>query len=157
MTGILWAVLQKPLAVQPLYSEGNPHHITLQYGVEREHWEDVIGLPMTAGALELCHGDRIQAIRVALPTWVQCQNPNPHITVSWVPGAQPVEANVMLNGPHHSELLSFPVHTIIEWLEWGEPPKRICSKCKVAPLRKNNKSGVCSKCQRNSQPNSKYR
>ena len=157
MTGILWAVLLEPLSVQPLYPEGSPHHITLQYGVEREYWENVIGLPMTAGVLELCHNDRIQAIRVALPTWVQCQNPNPHITVSWVTGAQPVEANVMLNGPHHSEALNIPAHTIIEWLEWGNPPKRICSKCKVAALGKNNKSGVCSRCQRNSQPNSKYR
>lgn len=118
MKGILWAVLQKPLAVQPLFFEGSPHHITLQYGVEREAWDNIIGLPMTVGALELCHNDRIQAIRVALPTWVQCQNPNPHITISWVEGAQPVESNAMLNGSHHSEPLGISIPTIIEFLDW---------------------------------------
>jgi hypothetical protein len=157
MTGILWAVLQEPLVVQPLYPEGSPHHITLQYGVEREAWGDIIGLPMTVGALELCHNDRIQAIRVALPTWALCQNPNPHITVSWVPGAQPVEANAMLNAPHHSEPMTIPIHTMIEFLEWGEPEKPTCSVCRVTPLGKNNKTGVCSRCQRNRQPNARYR
>ena len=157
MTGILWAVLLEPLPVQPLYPEGSPHHITLQYGVEREQWKDVIGSPMTSGAIELCHDDRIQAIRVALPTWVQCQNPNPHITVSWVPDAQPVESNTMLNGPHHAEPLSIPIQTMIEFLEWGKPAQRICTSCRVTPLGKNNRTGVCSKCQRNSQPNARYR
>jgi hypothetical protein len=149
MTGILWAVLKTPLTVQPLYPEGSPHHITLQYGVERGPWEEIIGLPMTVGAVAECHNARIQAIAVALPTWVQCQNPHPHITVSWVPGAQPVESNAMLAGEHHKAAVDYPIHTTIEWVEWGEPAQRVCSVCKVAPLRHNNKSGVCSRCQQN--------
>lgn len=157
MTGILWAVLLTPTSVQPLYPEGSPHHITLQYGVERGQWEDIIGLPMTVGAIELCHNDRVQAIRVALPTWVQCQNPNPHLTVSWLPGAQPVESNAMLNGPHHASPLEFPIHTRIEFLEWGTPADRICSVCRKAKLRADNKTGICARCQANNRPNSKYR
>jgi DnaJ-class molecular chaperone len=27
--------------------------------------------------------------------------------------------------------------------------ERLCSVCKVAPLRHNNKTGVCSRCQQN--------
>lgn len=159
MTGILWAVLQDTLSVRPLYSEGSPHHATLFYGVERKAWEEIIGLPMTISGIGLAHDSRIQAIRVVLPTWCPCQNPAPHVTVSWQPGVQPVEANAMLAAGDRIETdFDLAIHTRIEFLEWSpEPQVRLCSVCGEAKLRSDNKTGVCSRCQRSKQPNSRYR
>lgn len=123
MTGILWAVLQEPPSVRTRYCCGKPHHITLQYGAERESWEHLIGLPMTAIAAQEAWNDRIQAIQVVLPTWVSCQNVNPHISVSWVRDAAPVESNAMLANDYQSASVDFDcVSTIIEWVEWGDKP-----------------------------------
>ena len=159
MSGILWAVVQSPPALQPIFSEGTAHHITLQYGVEREAWEHLIGLPMTVGANAHCHNDRVQAIAVALPAWCPCQNSHPHITVSWTHGAQPVEANAMLATEHTRVDVGYPIHTLIEWLEWGEPAprQRTCSVCKERSLRSDNRSGICSRCQPRLQKNARYR
>lgn len=123
MTGILWAVLLESLPVQPLFPNSQAYHVTLAYGVEREAYEHVIGLPVTVGVLDICHQYDIQAVRVVLPNWVPCQNPAPHITVSWVDWAVPLQANNMLAGEH----ISIPcevdhVACLIEWLEWGDKP-----------------------------------
>lgn len=124
MTGILWAVVQSPISLQPRYPSGKPHHITLQYGVERQDWEHAIGLPVTVGVLEECWNDRIQALSVALPTWASCCNPHPHISVSWVEDANPVEANTMLHREHKSAPVNFDyIHCVIEFEEWGEVTK----------------------------------
>lgn len=140
MTGILWAVVQEPIALQPRYEAGKPHHVTLQYGVEREQWEHLIGLPMSAGVIAECWNDRIQALSVVLPNWVQCQSPNPHISVSWVIDAHPVESNAMLAGDHQAASVNFDyVQCVIEFQEWGEKPidprswrdrpKTLCPTC----------------------------
>lgn len=119
MTGILWAVIQEPFPVKPLFSKGKPHHITLQYKVEREAWEEIIGQPMTALAVQHCWNNRIQAVKVILPSWVQCQNSNPHVTVSWIPDVKPVEANAMLmEEGTNKEVAHFIIPTIIEWFEF---------------------------------------
>jgi len=125
MTGILWAVVQSPIALQPRFQSGVPHHITLQYGVERHEWEHLIGLPVTVGVLEECWNDRVQALSVILPDWwLPCRNPHPHISVSWVEDADPVESNSMLNSEHESAPVDFEyVHCTIEFEEWGEPVK----------------------------------
>jgi hypothetical protein len=123
VTGILWAVLTSPLPVQPLFSNGQAHHVTLAYGVERDAYEHVIGLPVTVGLIEVCSNETIQAVSVALPTWLPCQNPHPHITISWADGAAPAQANEMLQGAYKAEAV--PVdHALcmVEWLEWGESP-----------------------------------
>lgn len=141
MTGILWAVVAEPIALQPLFSNGQAHHVTLQYGVERKQYEHLIGLPMTVGVLSAAHNDRIQAISVVLPTWAPCQNIHPHITVSWVNGATPVEANAMLlSGEYQQqEFKQEIIHTIIEWLDWGEKP--------IDPRKWSDRaSGLCPTC-----------
>lgn len=142
MTGILWAVLQdSPIAVPARYCCGVPHHITLQYGVERDNWNQLIGLPMIAGVIGEAWNDRIQAIEVILPTWATCQTPHPHISISWVQDAAPIEANVMLANDHQSALLEFDrIHTIIEWVEWGEPTPLQCPNCKSDRLVKFGKT-----------------
>lgn len=160
MAGILQAVIIDPMSlpITPLYQEGTPHHVTLSYGGDRASVSHLIGLPVTVGAIEHCHNEEIQAIRVVLPSWLHCQNPNPHITVSWVPGSAPVRSNAMLAGEHESEAVSYPVHCIIEWIEWGEQkPDRVCSHCKTKKLRADNKSGICAECQPKLQKNYRYR
>jgi hypothetical protein len=125
MTGILWAVVISPPSLQSRYEAGAPHHVTLQCGVEREDWNHLIGLPMTAGIEAECWNSRIQALKLILPTWVQCQNPHPHLAISWVIDADPLEANAMLAGEHESQAVSFDaIHTIIEFQEWGEIPNK---------------------------------
>jgi hypothetical protein len=118
LSGILWAVLAQPVPVQPLYPNGKPHHVTLQYGVNRADWQHLIGLPITLGVSALAFDDRIQAIKVILPTWVECQNEHPHVTVSWVDGVCPARANRMLAGEHEEISLGVDhLHARIEWLE----------------------------------------
>lgn len=125
MTGILWAVPIALNAPPKLYPNGQAHHCTLQYGAEREQWDCLIGLPVTIGVTVEASNDRIQAIKVVLPNWVPCQNAHPHITVSWIDGASPIESNVMLSEPHRVKTLDLDhVTCVIEWLEWeGKPVK----------------------------------
>ena len=118
MPGILWAVIKSAVQADPVYPVGTPHHITLQFGVEREDWEHLIGTELTVEAIAHCHNERVQAIAVVLPVWCPRQNAYPHITVSWVPDANPVESNQMLATWHHRKKVSYPVQTVIEWLEW---------------------------------------
>jgi hypothetical protein len=132
MTGILWATIQQPIAIPRRYCCGEPHHITLAYGVDRFKYEELIGLPMTVGVTGEAWNDRIQAIEVVLPSWVPCQNPHPHISVSWVQDAQPVESNMMLAGEHESAQIEFDhLHTIVEFQEWGAKDDRPtkCPNC----------------------------
>ncbi len=158
MVGILWAVISNPIALPPLYPNIQEPHVTLQYGVERSQWEHQIGLPMTVGVLEAAFNDRIQAIVVILPTWASCQNPHPHLTVSWVDGAAPVEANAMLSGDYRQQPIGQEViHTTIEWLEWGESPidprkwsdrpSSLCPTCSRQKVKTNTRSltGYCRK------------
>lgn len=133
MTGILWAVLKEPLDLPRRFQCGQAHHVTLQHLIERDAVADLIGLPITVGILEECWNDRIQALKVVLPTWLPCQIPHPHISVSWIKEAHPVESNMMLAEEHESASTGFDhVFCMIEFEEWGEekPPQiRQCKHC----------------------------
>lgn len=79
-------------------------HITLQYNVPLTEeiaqflWKEPLAVNVTAN----CFNDRIQAVRVQLPDSVRslCQNSDPHMTISMVQGARPVQSNVMLGSNH---------------------------------------------------------
>jgi hypothetical protein len=119
--GIFWAVLQQPIAIQQRYPNGTPHHITLQYGVERSDWEWAIGQEFEAIIWEEVWSDRIQALRVHVTqSLVLCCNAYPHITVSWVDGAEPVESNTLL-----AELAAGVRHQFIPWNPRQHVPCRI--------------------------------
>lgn len=118
MKGILWGVIQQPLPIEKLYSCGLSHHCTLQFGVERKDWQQYEGREFKAIAIAHCYNDRIQAIAIALPGWVPCQNQYPHITVSYQAGVEPVESNAMLEGMHHREEVEYSIQFKIEFLEW---------------------------------------
>jgi hypothetical protein len=79
-------------------------HITLQYNVPLTEeiaqflWKAPIPVTVRAN----CYNHRIQAVRVNLPEHFQplCQNANPHMTISMVNGARPVQSNAMLDSTH---------------------------------------------------------
>jgi hypothetical protein len=119
MTGILWAVIQQPLLIQPRYSLGQPHHITLQYGVDLTDWVHLLNIEFTANCLYEAWNDNIQAIAVKLPNHVPCGNKQPHISVSWKQGISPVESNYMLTSKFNYKLLNLEVNCKIEFLEWN--------------------------------------
>ena len=69
MKGILWLTVPIGLVknlVQPIYPNGNPHHITLVFGTEEHLFKDILGKEVTVLAYENCWNDRIQAVRVQI-------------------------------------------------------------------------------------------
>ena len=101
--GILWAVLQNPgplAAITPRYEMVQCHHITLQYGVEREPWQLWIGQEFAAIATAECWNEQVQALRVLLPATIPCINLHPHLTVSHRVDVEPKTANHMLVTQH---------------------------------------------------------
>lgn len=84
-------------------------HITLQYNVPLTEeiaqflWKEPIAVQVTAN----CFNSSIQAVRVSLPEPFRalCQNANPHMTISMVSGARPVQSNNMLDSSHIEEPL----------------------------------------------------
>lgn len=84
-------------------------HITLQYNVPLTEeiaqflWKEPIPVQVTAN----CFNHQIQAVRVHLPESFRtlCQNADPHMTVSMVQGARPVQSNVMLGSNHVEQQL----------------------------------------------------
>lgn len=93
--GILWAVLQEPIAVPPLYPCGSPHHITLFYDVAETDWQHLIGKEFEATAIANIYNKDIQAIAVLMPDDIP-HKANPHITVSYREGIAPVASNELL-------------------------------------------------------------
>lgn len=119
--GILWAVPVESIVVQPKYSNVQQQHVTLAYGVDRADYENIIGLPAEITLIAEAWNDEVQAIRCVLPTWLPCQNKNPHLAISWVDESAPVKANLMLDGEHEEIEMQSIAHCIIEFYEWQEP------------------------------------
>jgi Fungal tRNA ligase phosphodiesterase domain len=119
MTGILWGVIQSPLLIQPRYALGQPHHVTLQFGVDLADWEHLLKKEFTTTCLYEAWNNDIQAIAVKLPSDIPCANQHPHITVSWKQGISPVESNNMLASKFNYKLLDLEVSCKIEFLEWN--------------------------------------
>ena len=93
--GILWAVLQEPITVLPIFNQGSPHHITLFYDVDSNQYQHLIGTEFEADAIANLYNKDIQAIAVLMPPHIP-HKPNPHITVSYREGIQPVASNELL-------------------------------------------------------------
>jgi hypothetical protein len=118
MSGILWAVVQSPITWAPRFTQGRPHHCTLQYDVERKDWATWEGITFTAHAIAHCHDYAVQAIAIALPQEIPCANLHPHITVSWRQGHTPSESNQMLAGLHRRTSVDYPIAMLIKWYEF---------------------------------------
>lgn len=116
--GILWGVIQTPVNITPLYPIGQPHHVTLQFGVDRKDWTHLEGMEFEAKTLYEAWNGKIQAIAVKLPNEISCQNRHPHISVSWKTGVTPVESNLMLASKFRYQLVNQTIKVKIEFLEW---------------------------------------
>jgi hypothetical protein len=121
MAGILWAVIQSPLLIQRRYTLGKADHITLQYGVNLEDWQHLLGVEFTATCLYEAWNSNIQCVAVSLPESIPCANLHPHITVSWKPGISPVKSNTMLASKFNYQLLNLQVKCKIEFIKWTNP------------------------------------
>lgn len=119
MSGILWAVVQSPITWAPRFTQGKPHHCTLQYNVERKDWAMWEGITLAAHAIAHCHDNRVQAIAIALPNEIPCCNLHPHVTVSWRQGHAPGESNEMLRGLHRRTLADYSIAMLIKWYEFS--------------------------------------
>jgi len=80
------AATQKPLVIQKRFEHGEPHHVTLQYDVEKSAVEHLIGKRFIARLTKLRQDDRAQAFRVVLPADIAPLwkgDTIPHLTVSY--------------------------------------------------------------------------
>lgn len=122
MKGILWATPTTIIQVDPRYLiKPQAQHLTLQYGVELHPFYSCwLGYEFLANLKSETWNGSIQAIAVELPFHVRhlCQNQQPHITLSWQEGCQPVQANRMLATKFNYRLLNRNVNLRIEFLEW---------------------------------------
>jgi hypothetical protein len=116
--GILWGVIQSPLNIPGRYSQGQPHHVTLQFGVDRQDWKEWESLEFEATVLHEAWNGKIQAVAIKLPDCIPCANKYPHISVSWQSGISPVESNAMFASKFNYRLLSQGMNLKIEFLEW---------------------------------------
>jgi len=133
MAGILWLAPLTPIAVPARYGNTQAPHLTLDYGVERSQYDDIIGLPVTIALIGEAYNDEIQALRAILPNWLHCQNSIPHITVSWVNESAPVRSNLMLRSDHAEASFEAIAHCLIEFIAWEDKP--IPRTWKANPLK----------------------
>jgi hypothetical protein len=57
---ILWGVIQSPVIITPRYPQGQPHHVTLQFGVDCDDWKQWEGLEFS----HICHGGRDLQLKI---------------------------------------------------------------------------------------------
>lgn len=118
MRGILWAVLQEPIAVPPIYDQGSPHHITLFYDVEKKKYAHLIGEEFNTFSTAVCYNDDIQALACDIPSRIP-HKPNPHITISYREGVEPSASNAMLvSGDRSISRVAIPLKLKIEFFEF---------------------------------------
>lgn len=119
--GILWLSLKDQiLPVDNIYQPATHLHVTLQFGVNREEFEHLIGQDVQVLAVANCWNDKIQALRVNLPDKFSqiCGNLHPHMTISHGQDVRPVESNNMLNSEHNEQLIQFVMQTTVEFYEF---------------------------------------
>jgi hypothetical protein len=92
MRGILWAVLQQPIVVLPIFPNGTPHHITPFYDVDKTQYEHLINTEFEADAIANLYNKDVQAIAVLMPPHIP-HKPNSHVTVSYRDGIAPAASN----------------------------------------------------------------
>ena len=115
--GILWAVLQEPIAVLPVFNQGSPHHVTLFYDVDLTQYQHLIDTEFRAFSYANCCNDRIQALLCYIPPYIP-HKPNPHITISYEEGVSPSASNEMLLGNHMARPLVLDLNLKIEFFEF---------------------------------------
>jgi hypothetical protein len=124
MKGILWlAAKNHNLPGETIFNQAAKHfHVTLQFGVERTEFEDLIGKEVEVTIKARCFNDRIEALSVDLPGDIRplCKNEHPHITISMEEGVKPVESNAMLKGDYNWAPLSYTLQTVVEFFAFND-------------------------------------
>jgi hypothetical protein len=139
--GILWAVLQQPISVLPIFSNGKPHHITMFYDVDKTQYQHLIGTELRTFSYANCTNDRIQALLCYMPPYIP-HKPNPHITISYEEGVSPSASNEMLLGDHMARPLVLDLKLKIEFFEFP-----ICDHHWVKNgTRKGVQQWICKHC-----------
>jgi hypothetical protein len=143
--GIFWAVLQEPIAVPPIFNQGSPHHITLFYDVDSTQYQHLIGTKFKADAIANLYNKDIQAIAVLMPSHIP-HKPNPHITVSYREGIQPMASNELMVNDSDRVIAPFvkKLKFKIEFFEFSE--------CTHHWLRNGKRNGlqqwICKHCRK---------
>lgn len=91
-----------------LYDCSGDLHVTLLFGAFQDEHTEILGEEFQIAVISHCWNDRIQALRVDLPVYLEqeCQNRVPHITLSWEDGVSPVEANSLFFSTSREEVFS---------------------------------------------------
>jgi hypothetical protein len=116
--GILWAVVDlHAVPYMPRYpNRAETPHLTLAWGVPRAKYARAEGSNPWIRLDAECWSDRLQAIRCQLREGIPFEGKIPHITLSWVDGAKPVESAEMLTREHRSRPIGVSVPGRIEWV-----------------------------------------
>jgi hypothetical protein len=121
MKGILWLSLNSRISpVDYVHKPVNHLHVALQFGVNREDWENLIGRSVEVVSVANCYNNKIQALRVNLPEEFDaiCGNVHPHMTISTAENVRPVESNKMFSGKHNELPVEFVMQTTVEFFEF---------------------------------------
>jgi hypothetical protein len=145
MRGILWAVLQEPIAVPPIFTHGNPHHTTLFYDVVSDDWEHMIGVEFEATAIANIYNKDIQAIAVLMSGNIP-HKANPHITVSYREGIEPMASNDLMINDCDRVIMPFnqKLNFKIEFFAFPECPHQWCKNGRKNGLQRYK----CKRCKK---------
>jgi len=135
-SGMVWAVIGRDAWAQlttrckPLFRNVFHPHVTLAYGVTRADYDrDRPGSIGWSGVIRVtgcAANDRVQAAVVDLTASpIVSVRAHPHITISAIDGARPVESNDMLSGPHRLTVLAAPLQleARVEFIPFGQQPE----------------------------------
>jgi hypothetical protein len=123
--GVVWAAICEDSvkrlreSIPFLFIPQKHFHLTIQYGVSSELFEDIIGREVSMLIDSYQYNDYIQAIQVSLrPSGldIYCKNQYPHITWSKCEDVASFESNEMLDDGHRiSYIDDIQVQSIIEF------------------------------------------
>jgi hypothetical protein len=119
MKGILWLALDShTFPVECIYNPVQHLHVTLEYGVNYESCNFLIGRKVEVIAVANCWNDKVQALRVNLPPEYDaiCDNVHPHMTISTADNVRPVESNNMLSGEYNELPVQIVMQTTVDFI-----------------------------------------
>lgn len=124
MKGILWAVPVDGLGTMDKYKLFPivPHpHVTIAFGVDRDHVEQWIGYEFTGTVTGHAIGESAHCLLVRLPSKIPFTGTFPHITLSHSPDVLPIAAKEMIRTGNCNLVQWDPMLPIafrLEFLEW---------------------------------------
>ena len=125
--GILWAIPIRDGApyVMPKHPIIPHSHITLQYDADSNDWSKWIGHQFTAQMLSQYADGRVHAIKFRIPDEIPFGLTVPHMTVSRIEEAAPVESTDMILASQPMDIkIDVPCREFrIEFIDFKKPEK----------------------------------